>query len=224
MTAALETPVTAAAVAIEAHELSHRYGRRTALEPLSFALAAPGVAAVTGPNGSGKSTLLRVLSGLLRPSQGSSTMTVGGRAMAPADRRRWVGFASPDVAFYEELSAIENLVFTAETRGGPAPAEAAAAALARVGLGSRANDRVSALSSGMTQRLRLAFAVLHRPPVLLLDEPGSHLDDEGRGMLAGLIDRERRTGLVLIATNDEKEWRLAEQRIELRGRGLGHPA
>ncbi|MGH7731063.1 MAG: transcriptional regulator, partial [Candidatus Eiseniibacteriota bacterium] len=71
---------------------------------------------------------------------------------------------------------------------------------------------------------RLAFAVLHRPPVLLLDEPGNHMDDEGRAMLAGLVDRERRAGLVLIATNDEREWRLAEQRIELRGRGLGHPA
>ena len=72
MTAALESPV-AAAVALEADELSHRYGRRTALAPLRFALQAPGVAAVTGPNGSGKSTLLRILAGLLRPSRGSIT-------------------------------------------------------------------------------------------------------------------------------------------------------
>ena len=85
-------------------------------------------------------------------------------------------------------------------------------------------DRVTALSSGMVQRLRLAFALLHRPPVLLLDEPGSHLDDDGRAMVARVVDQERRTGIVLIATNDEREWRLAEQRIELRGSGLGHPA
>ena len=76
----------------------------------------------------------------------------------------------------------------------------------------------------MKQRLRLAFALLHHPPVLLLDEPGSHMDEEGRVMLAGLVDRERSAGLVLIATNDEREWNLAERRIELRGRGLGHPA
>ncbi|MGH7730895.1 MAG: ABC transporter ATP-binding protein, partial [Candidatus Eiseniibacteriota bacterium] len=129
MTAALESPVTAATVALETRELSHRYGRRTALEPLSFALQAPGVAAVTGPNGSGKSTLLRIVAGLLRPSRGTSTLTVGGRAIAPAERRRWAGFAAPDLMFYEELSVAENLTFVAETRGIPAPAAAAAAAL-----------------------------------------------------------------------------------------------
>ena len=212
------------AVACEAHELSHRYGRRTALEPVSFALQGPGVAAVTGPNGVGKSTLLRILAGLLRAHRGASTLNVAGRSIAPSERRRWVGYASPELSFYDELSAEENLRFAAETRGLVEPRAAAAAALARVGLGSRAADRVAAFSSGMKQRLRLAFALLHRPPVLLLDEPGSHMDEEGRTMLAGVVDREGRAGLVLIATNEEKEWRLAEQRIELRGRGLGHPA
>jgi heme exporter protein A len=224
MSVALEAPRVTATATLETRDLAHRYGRRTALEPLSFALAAPGVAAVTGPNGSGKSTLLRIVAGLLGASRGTSILTVAGRAIAPAERRRWIGFASPELAFYEELSVAENLGFVAETRGMGSPAAAAAAALARVGLGSRKDDRVSALSSGMKQRLRLAFAVLHRPPVLLLDEPGSHMDDEGRTMLAGLVEQERHEGLVLIATNDEREWRLAEQRIELRGRGLGDPA
>lgn len=225
MSVALDTPAaTATAVALEARELSHRYGRRTALEPLSFALAAPGAAAVTGPNGSGKSTLLRIIAGLLRPTRGACTLTVAGRAIAPAERRRWVGFASPELAFYDELTVAENLAFVAETRGLGGPAAASAAALERVGLAGRAKDPVSALSSGMKQRLRLAFAVMHRPPVLLLDEPGSHMDEEGRTMLAGLVEQEGRAGLVLIATNEEREWRLAEQRIELRGRGLGHPA
>jgi heme exporter protein A len=221
---ALEPAAPGSVVALAAIDLTHRYGRRTALEPLRFALEAPGVAAVTGPNGSGKSTLLRIVAGLLRATRGESVMTVGGRAIAPAERRRWVGFATPELAFYDELTVAENLSFVAETRGMAAPAAVAAAALDRVGLASRAADRVTALSSGMKQRLRLAFAVLHRPPVLLLDEPGSHMDEEGRAMLAGLVEREGRTGLVVIATNEEREWRLAERRIELRGRGLGHPA
>ncbi len=214
----------AAPVALEARELAHRYGRRAGLEPVSFALRGPGVTAVTGPNGAGKSTLLRIVAGLLRANRGHGALTVAGRALAPAERRRQVGYASPELAFYEELSAAENLTFVAEARGMPAPAAAAAEALARVGLEARADDRVAALSSGMRQRLRLAFATLHRPPVLLLDEPGGHLDEEGRGMLAGLVAREREAALVLIATNDEREWGLAERRIELRGRGLGHPA
>jgi len=82
---------------------------------------------------------------------------------------------------------------------------------------------VAALSSGMRQRLRLAFALLHRPPILLLDEPGSHLDDEGRALTAAIVAEQRRAGLVLLATNDERESALADSRIELRG-GLGHPA
>jgi heme exporter protein A len=88
----------------------------------------------------------------------------------------------------------------------------------------RARDRVTALSSGMKQRLRLAFAVLHRPPLLLLDEPGSHLDDEGRAVVERIVDEQARAGLVVIATNEPREWGLAAERIELRGHGLGHPA
>lgn len=224
MSAVLASAARGAVVALEACDLTHRYGRRTGLEPIRFALAAPGVVAITGANGSGKSTLLRIVAGLLRATGGALTLRVEGRAIAAAERRCWVGYAAPDLSFYDELSVEENLVFAAQARGLDAPAACAATALARVGLDSRARDRVEALSSGMQQRLRVAFALLHRPPVLLLDEPGSHMDDEGRATLVGLVEQERRAGLVLIATNDEREWRLAEQRIELRGRGLGHPA
>jgi ABC-type multidrug transport system ATPase subunit len=119
------------------------------------------------------------------------------------------------------LTVAENLEFVAQARGDAAARESAAAVLARVGLESRAGDRVPALSSGMRQRLRVAFRAAHCPPVLLLDEPGSHMDDDGRARLADLIAHEGRSALVIIATNDEREWRLAGQRIELQGRGLG---
>jgi len=221
---AIAAPAAAPPAACEARDLAHRFGARSALEPVSFALAGPVVAAVTGPNGSGKTTLLRIVAGLLHARRGTCALSVGGREVPPGERRHWVGYAGPALAFYDELSAAENLAFVAETRGLAGPREAVAAALERVGLSARASDRVTALSSGMLQRLRLAFALLHRPPVLLLDEPGSHLDEEGRALVARLVDEERGRGLVLIATNDEREWRLAEQRIELRGRGLGHPA
>lgn len=210
-------------VAIVARALAHRYGRARGLERTDFELSGPGVVAVTGVNGAGKSTLLRVLAGLLRPSDGDSEVRVDGQALSAAGRRRHIGYAAPDLAFYPEMSACENLCFAAEARGMAEPQAAAHAALERVGLASRADDRAGALSSGMTQRLRIASALLHRPSVLLLDEPGSHLDDAGRERLETVIAEAARTGLVLVATNDEREWRLARERIQLRGRGLGGP-
>ena len=216
--------VAADALAIEAVGLEHLYAGRRGLAAVSFALQAPGVVAITGPNGSGKSTLLRLLAGLLRPTAGRSVVTLAGREVPPAERRTVLGFASPELAFYEELSCLENLAFAAEARGLRDCSAPALAALDRVGLGARARDRVAALSSGMTQRLRLAFALLLRPPLLLLDEPGSHLDEEGRCLVERIVDEEAGAGLVVIATNESREWGLAAQRIELRGRGLGHPA
>ena len=211
------------AVSVEAHALAHRFGARVALEPQTFTLEG-GIVAVTGPNGSGKSTLLRILAGLLRPGAGESLVTVAGRPVPPAERRHHLGLSSPELSLYEELTVIENLVFAAEARGMRAPRAAAAAAVRRVGLEDRADDRVAALSSGLRQRARLAFAALGDPPLLLLDEPGSHLDDEGRARIEIWIREAARSGLVLLATNDEREWRIAERRIQLRGRDLGHPA
>jgi len=211
-------------MSLAVRHVSKAFGGFRALDDVSLRVPNGSLVCVVGPNGSGKSTLLRIASGLLRANRGQSTLTVAGKPVTPAERRRWVGYATPELAFYEELTAVENLTFVAEARGMASPAKAAREALARVGLEARGADRVGELSSGMKQRLRLAFALLDRPPVLLLDEPGGHLDDEGRTMLARLVDETRRTTLVLIATNDEREWRIAEQRIELRGRGLGHPA
>ena len=128
----------------------------------------------------------------------------------------------PELTFYDEFTVAENLGFAGEAMGLDDARGRAHAALERVGLDARAGDRVAALSSGMKQRLRIAFALLSRPALLLLDEPGSHLDEAGRAVVARVIDEQRRSGLVLIATNDEREWRLAERRIELRGPGLGH--
>jgi heme exporter protein A len=215
---------TLAPLTLEASGLAHRYGRRRGLDPLSFRVASPGVVALTGPNGSGKSTLLRIVAGLLRPTAGSLSVAFGGEAV-PADARRLrVGFASPELAFYDELSAEENLTFAAEARGLAHPVGAAGAALERVGLAARAQDLVPELSSGMKQRLRLAFALLGAPLLLLLDEPGSHLDDEGRATVARVVDEQAEVGLVILATNDERETKLGTQRIELRRRGLGDPA
>ncbi len=206
---------------IEGRAVGHRYAAARGLEPVDFALRGPGLVAVTGANGTGKSTLLRILAGLLRPSAGRSLMRVDGREVPPAERRGVVGWAAPELQFYSEFTVRENLSFAAEASGLSDPAGRVRSALDAVGLTPRIDDRANALSSGMRQRLRLAFALLGDPPVLLLDEPGSHLDDAGRDRLYELMKRRSRETRVLVATNDPKEWTLAEQRITLTGRGLG---
>lgn len=224
MSLALEASAAPAAAVLEVVNLSHRYGPSRGLEPVSFSVAAPGVVAVTGPNGSGKSTLLRTLAGLLRPSSGTAQLSVAGIRIPDRDRPRYVGLVSPDLTFYPELSVAENLLFAAEARGLDDSHATVQAALQRVGLEPNACDRAAALSSGMTQRLRVAFALLHRPPVLLLDEPGTHMDEEGRMLVGRIVEQHGKAGLVVLATNDEREWRNAGHRIELRRRGLGNTA
>ena len=211
-------------VELEARGLGHRYARGRGLDPLDFTLRGAGLVAITGPNGSGKSTLLRILAGLLRPSHGVSRVRIAGAEFRPADRRKVTGWASPDLHFYTELTVRENLEFAAEARGFRDAAGEVESAASAVGLASLFDDRVAALSSGMRQRLRLAFALLGDPPVLLLDEPGSHLDDRGRAHLRDVLERKRAATRVVLATNDPKETELAEQRIALTGRDLGDPA
>ena len=212
-----------AAIVIEAKAVEHRFAPGRGLESATFGHTGPGCVAVLGPNGAGKSTLLRIIAGLLRPTSGALELAIDGRAVPPAQRRHVVGFASPELCFYDELTVGENLMFVAEARNMADRRVRVRAALQRVGLLERIEDRVASLSSGMKQRLRLAFALLHEPPLLLLDEPGSHLDDAGRAVTEAIVAGHRQTGLVLLATNDERERQLADSRVELRG-GLGHPA
>lgn len=224
MNAAPGAAGVATGVRVAAQALTHRYGARIALQPVDFEAVGPGVMAVTGENGSGKSTLLRIVAGLLRPAGGRLALHVAGGDVPAIARFRHVGLATPELQFYEEFTARENLRFAAEARVLDHPEAAAERALCDVGLERRADDRVAAYSSGMKQRLRLAFAVLHQPAVVLLDEPGSHLDEAGRTAVRQITQRIAHERLVLLATNDPREMDLAGTRIELRGRGLGDPS
>ncbi len=208
-------------VRLKGDRVGHRYAAGRGLDPVSFDLAGPGFAAVTGANGSGKSTLLRVLAGLLRPGSGASEVRVGDRAYAGPDRRHVTGWCSPELQFYAEFTVRENLGFAAEARGLEDPGAQVGRAAEAIGLGERLDDRAAALSSGLRQRLRLAFAILGDPPVLLLDEPGSHLDEPGRERLYAFLARRRESARVLVATNDSREWSLADGRIALGAHDLG---
>jgi len=182
---------------IEFRRLSRRFGRLSVLARVDGRVASGEVLPVRGRNGSGKSTLLRCLAGLLAPDAGEVLATEEGRALEGAERRRRIGYVAPDLAFYEELTVGENLDFFSRLRG--TPSAAATELLARVALPP--GRRAGALSSGMRQRLRWAFALLHRPRLLLLDEPFQNLDGPGEETARALLAEHLAAGgLAVVAS------------------------
>lgn len=202
-----------ASARIEAIALAKSFPGRPLFAGVSFALER-GILAILGPNGSGKTTLVKILAGLLTPSAGSVRVEREGRNLSAEERRSAVGWSGPDLAFYAELSAGENLEFFRKAAGYPTISEDTRSSLAAVGLGE-ASGPVEHFSTGMKQRLRIAFALLLEPDVLLLDEPLSGLDAPGREAVCRLVAAAAKTGPVVLAATDLGELPTPEHAIEL---------
>jgi heme exporter protein A len=201
--------------AIEAEGLVRRYGDRPALSGVTFELEPGQTLVVFGPNGAGKTTLLRVLATLLRPHAGR--VVVDG-AELPRDAwraRGKLGYLGHDPLLYSELSGRENLTFHA--RLFDVPAERVDGLLSAVGMEARADDPVSDLSRGMVQRLAVARALLHDPPVLLLDEPRANLDPAAAELLEPLIGRASGRTRVLVTHDVERGLAEGDRALGLRG-------
>jgi heme exporter protein A len=157
---------------------------------------------ILGPNGAGKSTLLRMLATLLRPDAGA--LSVGGHALPErAGRARGlIGYMGHDPLLYLDLTAWQNLELFADLYGVPRPRERIADMLREVGLLPRAHDAVRTLSRGMAQRLGLARLLLHRPSLLLLDEPHASLDAPGAALLDRVLAEARGAQTVVLVTHD----------------------
>ncbi len=203
-------------LSLELRDLTKRYNRRRVFQGLNARIQGGESLVVTGPNGSGKSTLLRLVCGLVRPTGGQVVVTVGDRALSPIEARDHLGLVAPDLALYGELSGLENLRFFARVRGLRVTEEGLQGLLRQVGLEGRGDDMVAAYSSGMRQRLKYAFALLHRPSLLALDEPGTNLDDAGRAMMAQVIASQKAAGgMLVLATNDPQEVSFGDQVLRL---------
>lgn len=178
--------------------LCRRFGRLKVLENVSGELSEGGLLAVRGANGSGKSTLLRCLAGLLAVDRGEIELERAGASLDAAERRRAVGFVAPDLALYDELTVAENLSLFARLRG-LGDRDPGAALATRLDLPAGRPWR--ALSSGMRQRLRWAWALLHGPRLLLLDEPFQNLDESGERIARQLLDEHLGAGgLAVVAS------------------------
>jgi heme exporter protein A len=189
------------APALEARALEKWYGPLPAVRGIEFSLARGEFLVVFGPNGAGKTTLLRMLCGAVRPTRGS--VLVGGLDVGDEAARRRIGLLSHQTFLYPGLTAAENLDFYGRLYGLARRRETVEAALESVGLRERAGDRVRTFSRGMQQRLALARTLLHRPDVVLLDEPYTGLDPHAAAMLSAVLERLRdgRTTVVLVTHN-----------------------
>lgn len=190
---------------LQVHELHKRYARRVIIRELSFGQEG-GVLGIAGPNGSGKSTLLKCLAFLLKTNGGDIHWQVDGSDIERANLNDYIGYVAPYVNLYAELTCFENLEFILRLRSMFDHGERIRPLLEQVQMGGRADQPFGSLSTGQQQRIKLASALVHRPRILFLDEPGSNLDAAGRDLVRSIIDNFRDdTHMVLVASNNPEE-------------------
>ena len=192
--------LAATAIGIEARGVGKVYGRERALGPVDLTLRAGDAVALLGPNGAGKSTLLGILATLVKPTQGE--VRFGGEP-ATAAHRGSIGLLAHESLCYGDLSARENLRFFARLYRLSDGAARVEALITRVSLQIAADRPSRTYSRGMLQRLALARALLHRPTLLLLDEPFTGLDREGCATLLDLLGEERARGTILVVVSHD---------------------
>lgn len=188
---------------IEARDLVKDYGSFRALKGVSFSIEAGEVVGLLGPNGAGKSTTMRITTGYLAATSGSVTIDGVDVADDPATCQAQIGYLPEGNPLYTDMRLREVLKFTASMRGlrGQERDTAIAEAVRDAGLQGRENSIVSSLSRGYKQRVGLATALLHRPPILILDEPSSGLDPNQQQAMRSFIRELGETRTVVLSTH-----------------------
>ena len=196
------------AAAIDVHDLVKGFGARRVIDGLTLRVNTGEVCGFLGGNGSGKTTTIRMLCGLLRPDGGGGTCLGLDLLREAAAIRRQVGYMTQQFSFYTDLTVAENLEFVARLYELPDRREAIRGVLDRMGLADREHQLTGELSGGWKQRMALAACVLHRPALLLLDEPTAGVDARARRQFWDLIHDLAAEGItVLVSTHymDEAE-------------------
>lgn len=204
---------------IEAQGLVKRYSTRTAIEDISFSVERGEILGFLGPNGAGKTTTMRILTGYMPPSAGSASIAGHDVVYDALAARQNLGYLPENVPLYPEMSVAGYLDYMARLRRVSPRREAVARAMEQVHITDRANDRIGKLSKGYRQRVGLAQALLHSPPVLILDEPTVGLDPrqiiEVRELIRNLGDE--RT--IILSTHILPEVSQLCQRIVILNQG-----
>jgi heme exporter protein A len=196
---------------IQSQNLSKLFGRRLIFKDINFNWSEQGIFGISGPNGSGKSTLVKIVSGLISASSGKIIHKNSNGEIIPEKLHNHIGFVSPYLVLYEEFSAWENLKIFSQIRDVPFHDERVLFSLKQFLLDRRKDDLVKTYSSGMKQRLKFIFALMHSPEVLIFDEPTSNLDEEGKKVVYEIVREEGKSKIVIIASNEMKDLELCKE-------------
>ena len=192
---------------LDAHDLVRRYGDLTAVDGVSFHIDPGETYGLLGPNGAGKTTTISMAAGLISADAGS--VTVAGRAMGPreVDVKRHIGLVPQDLAIYPELSARENLAFFGRLQGlrGKPLAGRIHEILELIALSDRATEATKKYSGGMKRRLNIGIALLHRPTLLILDEPTVGVDPQSRNAILESVEALSVEGMAVLYTTHYME-------------------
>ena len=208
--------------ALRVEGLTKRFRDTVAVDAVDLEVAQGELVSLLGPNGAGKSTLMDMIAGVVRPDGGDAWVRGHSLLRAPMAARRALGVVPQDIALYPDLSARENLQFWGRMYGltGSRLEQRTATLLDVVGLAERQRDRVETFSGGMKRRLNIAAALLHEPPVIMLDEPTVGIDPQSRRAILDYVQRLNDEGAaVLYTTHYMEEAAELSDRIAILDRG-----
>lgn len=190
---------------VEALGLNKSFGRRLIFNDLNFKFDTAGAYGISGPNGSGKSTLVKIIAGIIGSSKGTLKHTYKSKTLSEEQLHNHIGFVAPYLVLYEEFSTYENLKLFSDIRGLAFNKERVDYLLNRLLLYKRKDDLLKTYSSGMKQRVKFIFALMHSPQLVILDEPTSNLDEEGKASVYEIVKEESQKNIVLIASNEKND-------------------
>ena len=200
---------------VQTFNLSKRFGPNQVFDNINLEHKR-GVLGISGPNGSGKSTLMQCLAGLIRPTSGQVKWYKKEQDIDLQHVKKQLGFAAPYINLYNELTCRENLEFLIQLRKKQEAEPRVLQVMKRTEIADLADQLFGKLSTGQQQRLRLAAAIVHQPAVLFLDEPGSNLDEAGRGLIKQLVEGFKQANKpVVIASNNPDELALCDRTYSL---------
>ncbi len=199
---------------ISLEKISKRFQRHWIFKDIDFTFTSPGAYAILGPNGCGKSTLLRIIAGMQSPSKGKITFGTGSKDVALNEVFGYTAFCAPGMELVEELTLREFLAFHFSFKR-PVNGLSADQIITLTGLKDSGDKPIGDYSSGMKQRVKLAQAIFADTPLLLLDEPCTNLDQQGVEQYSNWIQQYAKGRLVIVASNDPREYFFCEQTIEV---------